>query len=126
MSGEQVDNALIGIAACSIFSSSEHKIAQLQAMNSALSSCFNYEGTITLKQLYAIADTLHDNKDAIDNFLYKRINSMFGHEDRLVIFDISNTYFETSKKASALASYGRSKEKRIDCPLVVFTWVINH
>ena len=38
---------------------------------------------------------------------------------------ISNTYFETRKPTSKLATYGRSKEKRSDCPIVVFTGVIN-
>jgi len=50
---------------------------------------------------------------------------MFGLEDKLVIFDISNTYFETRKPKSELAKYGRSKEKRSDCKQVVFTGVIN-
>jgi len=42
---------------------------------------------------------------------------MFDIEDKLVIFDISNTYFETAKRVN--------KEKRSDCPPVVFTGVIN-
>jgi hypothetical protein len=50
---------------------------------------------------------------------------MFSFKDSLVIFDISNTYFETGKHQSKKAKYGRSKEKRSDCPLVVFTAVIN-
>ena len=50
---------------------------------------------------------------------------MFDLKDRLVIFDISYTYFETPKSNSQLARYGKSKEKRYDCPLVVFTGVIN-
>ena len=122
---KQTDKALIAIAARAIFSSSEHKTAQSLAMNSNLTDCFNYQDTISHKQLYRIADKLFEHKDTIDSFLYKRITDLFGLEDRLVIFDISNTYFETSKKKSTLAKYGRSKEKRYDCPLVVFTGVIN-
>src|SRR5699024_319617 len=45
--------------------------------------------------------------------------------NKLVIFDISNTYFEGVKSGSKLADFGRSKEKRTDCRLVVFTGVIN-
>ena len=41
---------------------------------------------------------------------------MFDLEDKLVIFDISNTYFESRKSDSKLAKYGRSKEKRSDIP----------
>jgi len=50
---------------------------------------------------------------------------MFDINDKLVIFDLSNTYFETRKAQSKIAKYGRSKEKRSDCPLVVFSGVIN-
>jgi len=50
---------------------------------------------------------------------------MFDINDKLVIFDLSNTYFETRKPHSKIAKYGRSKEKRSDCPLVVFSGVIN-
>ena len=125
MTGEQTNKALISIAARAIFASSEHKTAQILDMNSELAACFGYEQPITYKQLYAISDLLYEHKSQIDRFLYKRITNMFDIEDKLVIFDISNTYFETRKADSKLAKYGRSKEKRSDCPLVVFTGVIN-
>jgi hypothetical protein len=38
---------------------------------------------------------------------------------------LSNTYFEGSKKGSTLAKFGRSKEKRSDCKIVVLALVIN-
>ena len=122
---EQADKALIAICARAIFSSSEHKTAQILEMNSELKNCFHYNNPITHKQLYNISDKLYSHKEHIDSFLYNRISSMFGIEDKLVIFDISNSYFETSKSNSRLAKYGRCKQKRNDCPLVVFTGVIN-
>ena len=117
--------ALLSIAARAIFRSSEHKTAQFLDTNSSLKACYNIQESISHKQLYHIADKLYAHKTQIDNFLYNRITELFGLEDKLVIFDISNTYFETRKPQSALAQYGRSKEKRSDCPLVVFTGVIN-
>lgn len=123
--GEQSQKALIAIAARALFSSSEHKTAQILELNSELAACYDYEQPITYKQLYHISDRLYAHKDQIDAFLYRRITDLFALEDRLVIFDISNTYFETGKRDSKLARYGRSKEKRTDCPLVVFTGVIN-
>lgn len=125
MSQKQVNKALLSIAGRAIFSSSEYKTAQILQTNSELQHCFGIDDTVTHKQLYAIADKLYTHKRAIDDFLYKRINTLFNLEDKLVIFDISNTYFETRKANSKLAKYGRSKEKRSDCPLVVFTGVIN-
>ena len=125
MNEKQTNKALLSIAGRAIFSSSEYKTAQILETGSELQHCFGIDTKITHKQLYAIADTLHTHKRAIDSFLYKRINTLFNLEDKLVIFDISNTYFETRKASSKLAKYGRSKEKRNDCPLVVFTGVIN-
>lgn len=122
---KQADKALIAIASRAVFSSSEYKTAQLLDMNSELAGCFGYRSSITHKQLYAVADKLYAHKEQIDSFLYNRITNLFDIEDKLVIFDISNTYFETGKKNSKLAFHGKSKEKRSDCPLVVFTGVIN-
>jgi len=122
---KQADKALIAIASRAVFSSSEYKTAQLLDMNSELAGCFGYRSSITHKQLYAVSDQLYAHKEKIDRFLYNRITDIFDIEDKLVIFDISNTYFETGKRDSKLAFRAKSKEKRNDCPLVVFTGVIN-
>ena len=125
MSGVQTKKALISIAGKAIYSSSEHKTSQILETNSELLSLYNYDKKITHKQLYSITDMLYKHKASIDKYLYNHITDMFDIKDKLVIFDISNTYFETRKPESKIAKYGRSKEKRSDCPLVVFTGVIN-
>ena len=122
---DQVKKSLIAIAARAIFSSSEHKTAQILEMNSELKDYYGLSSAFTHKQLYHTSDLLYRFKEQIDSFLYQRTTDMFDIEDKLVIFDISNTYFETSKKNSKLGEFARSKEKRNDCPLVVFTGVIN-
>lgn len=125
MSGSQTQKSLISVAARAIYCESEHKTAQILEGNSELATCYGYEKKITHKQLYSISDLLYKNKTQIDKFLYARITDMFDINDKLVIFDISNTYFETGKMKSKIAKYAKSKEKRNDCPLVVFTGVIN-
>lgn len=125
LSNKDTTGALISIAARALFSCSEHKTAQILEMNSSLKDCFAYDKPIDHRELYASSDQLYAHKDQLDTFLYQRISTLFGLEDRLVIFDISNTYFETRKQGSKLAKHGRSKEKRNDCPQVVFTGVIN-
>ena len=125
MSSEQATKAMICVVSRAIYSSSEHKTAQILDMNSELGAIYNYNDIITHKQLYSVSDSLLGHKKDIDEFLYNRITDMFDLEDKLVIFDISNTYFETSKRTSKLAKHGRSKEKRNDCPVVVFTGVVN-
>jgi len=125
MSDEQTKKALISIVSKAIYSASEYKTSQIIEMNSELSSLYNYEKSISHKQLYTISDLLYKHKSSIDKYLYNRITDMFDIKDKLVIFDLSNTYFETRKDQSKIAKYGRSKEKRSDCPLVVFSGVIN-
>jgi len=125
LSVSQVNTSLISIAARAIYAVSEHKTARILDINSELAACFGHSHTITHKQLYSVSDLLYQHKDAIDRYLYGRLSDMFSFKDSLVIFDISNTYFETGKHHSKRAQYGRSKEKRDDCPLVVFTAVIN-
>ena len=125
MNESQRIKSLISIAGRAIFSESEYKTSQILQMNSELASCYNYNRPITHKQLYAISDLLYKHKSKIDTFLYQRITDMFDIKDNLVIFDLSNTYFETRKSGSKIAKYGNSKEKRYDCPIVVFTGVIN-
>ena len=120
------DLALISIGSRALFAASEYKTTQYLKDNSDLISCIsNHHHSISHKQLYRIADKLYDHKDQIDQYLYDRITTMFSLDDKLVIFDLSNTYFETRKDNSELARYGRSKEKRKDCKVVVFTGVIN-
>jgi transposase len=125
ISKEQAKKALISIASKAIYSSSEYKTTQILEMNSELKNLYNCEKKITHRQLYSITDILYEHKSSIDKYLYNRITDMFDIKDKLVIFDISNTYFETRKSESKIAKYGRSKEKRSDCPLVVFSGVIN-
>jgi hypothetical protein len=125
MSDEQTKKALISIVSKAIYSASEYKTSQIIEMNSELSSLYNYQKSISHKQLYTISDLLYKHKSSIDKYLYNRITDMFDIRDKLVIFDLSNTYFETRKDQSKIAKYGRSKEKRSDCPLVVFSGVIN-
>lgn len=125
MSENQCTKALISIAARAIYSCSEHKTAQILQINSELAYCLGYDKKLTHKQLYAISDLLYSNKSRIDKFLYNKLTDIFILDDKFVIFDVSNTYFETRKDQSEIARYGRSKEKRHDCPLVVFTGVIN-
>lgn len=121
----QATQGVIAILSRAIFSASEWKTSQLLEDNSALCELLGRMQAPTHKELYAIADKLYENRDQIDRLLYSHIKDLFNLEDKLVIFDLSNTYFETSKRSSKLARYGNSKEKRTDCPVVVFTALIN-
>lgn len=118
--------AHVGMIGRALFWASEHKTGQYLRDNSGLCDLHHLAAQdISHRNLYSIADKLYAHKDHIDQFLYKRIVNLFDIQDSLVIYDLSNTYFEGRKASSERAKYGRSKEKRNDCKQVVFTGVIN-
>jgi transposase len=54
-----------------------------------------------------------------------KTNELFDIKDKIVFYDLTNTYFEGRKVGSELAQFGRSKEKRSDCKLVSLALVVN-
>lgn len=125
-SKEESSLAHISIISRALFSASEYKTTQYLRDNSGLCDLYHVpaEG-ITHHHLYAIADKLYEQKKVIDKFLHNRVVDLFDLKDSLVIYDLSNTYFEGRKAGSKRAKYGKSKEKRNDCKQIVFTGVIN-
>lgn len=122
---KQAALSVVSIISRALFSSSEHKSVQYLDTSSALLDCLKYNHSVNHRHLYEVADQLYQHKHQIDEGLFNKVTELFKLENKLVIFDLSNTYFETSKRGSDLAKFGRSKEKRSDCPIVTFTGVIN-
>lgn len=50
---------------------------------------------------------------------------MFGLQETITLYDLTNTYFEGQGKGNAFAAHGHSKEKRSDCPLVTLGLVLD-
>jgi hypothetical protein len=80
---------------------------------------------LTKDKLYQSALHLYQAKDAIESHLSKRTNELFDLEDTVLLYDLTNTYFEGRKEGSKIAKFGRSKEKRTDAKLVVLALVVN-
>ena len=125
-SEEEIRMAHVSIIGRALFSASEYKTTQYLRDNSGLCDLHQLAAEqITHRDLYAISDQLYEHKDRIDKFLYNRVVNLFDIKDTLVIYDLSNTYFEGRKASSKRARYGKNKEKRNDCKQVIFTGVIN-
>lgn len=76
-------------------------------------------------RLYKSALKLSSVKDKLEQHLSQKTNELFDIQDKIILYDLTNTYFEGEKRNSKLAKYGRSKEKRSDCKLVVLALVVN-
>ena len=80
---------------------------------------------ITKDQLYGISHKLYSVKDQLEQYLSRRTNELFDLEDKIILYDLTNTYFEGRMSSSKIAKFGRSKEKRNDARLVVLAVVVN-
>ena len=61
----------------------------------------------------------------MEQHLSIRTNELFEIQNKIILYDLTNTYFEGRKQGSKRAKFGRSKEKRSDAKLVVLGLVIN-
>lgn len=85
---------------------------------------FDYE-KLSLQQLYRSADQLLKHRDALESHIFDKASTVFGFEETITLYDLTNTYFEGVYAGSAKAARGRSKEKRSDCPLVTLGLVLD-
>ena len=79
---------------------------------------------LTLNKLYRTGDLLWRHRAALEEALYVRERDLFGITDTIVFFDLTNTHM-TGRPASPLARFGRSKQKRNDCPIVTLALSLN-
>ena len=80
---------------------------------------------ITINELYKNAKLLYKHKDRIEQFLGKRTNELFDLTDKIILYDLTNTYFECRKIASELSKFGRYKSIHNDDKLIVLAMAIN-
>ena len=78
---------------------------------------FDFE-SMPLMQLYRASDRLLKHKEAIEEQVFENVQSLFGFTATITLYDLTNTFFEGHSAENEQAQYGRSKEKRFDCPLV--------
>ncbi len=70
------------------------------------------------KALYQVSDLLMTAKPKIEAALYQKERDLFQLKETIMLYDLTNTYFEGRNLKNSKSQYGRSKEKRSDCPIV--------
>ena len=123
---EQRNLAAIQIVSRAVYPASELKTVSWIKENSAIGELTRYGWEkITKDKLYESALRLYSVKDQLEQHLSHKTNELFDISDKIVLYDLTNTYFEGQYSDSDLAKYGRSKEKRNDTKLVVLALVVN-
>ena len=119
--------ALSHLIVRTVYSPSEWATHRIMKENSA--ACELYSGnpdwTPGINALYQMPDRLYEIKDKLERHLCQRTDNLFNIDNRIALFDLTNFYFEGRKSGSVKARFGRSKEKRNDCRLLVLALCIN-
>jgi len=123
---ENIQLALSHIVSRAVYPASELKTSRFLKENTCICELTGYPlEKITKNKLYKISKKLYREKELLELYLSKKTNTLFDLEDKIILYDLTNTYFEGAKRNSQLARFGRSKEKRNDCPLIVLALVVN-
>jgi len=119
LSKVQAERAIGLIVGRAVHPASERETARWLRNNSGLDQLLDTDfSEVSDNTLHRAADKLWENKDKIEEHLSIRSHQLYNLQDKIVLYDLTNTFFETSKEDSDLANFGRSKERRNDCPLV--------
>ena len=122
----KIQLALAQIIGRAVYPYSEYRTSRWIKENSAVCEITGYNiDKMTKDKLYQSALDLYGIKGNLERHLSHRTNELFDLEDKIILYDLTNTYFEGRKTNSKLAQFGRSKEKRSDCKLVVLALVVN-
>lgn len=125
-SAQQIQLALTHIISRATYPASELRTCDWIQQNSAVCELTGYPlEKITKDKLYEVSKELYSVKEVLEKHLSKCTNELFDLDDKIIIYDLTNTYFEGSMRSSKLAKFGRSKEKRSDAKLIVLAVVVN-
>ena len=126
-SEKMIDTTLAHLIIRTIYSPSELKSMRIMDENSAVCELVsgNQEWRPGFQSIYKVAPSLYELKEKLENHLCQKTDDLFNITNRIVLFDLTNFYFEGRKDNSKKARFGRSKEKRSDCRLLVLALCIN-
>ena len=118
--------ALTHIISRAVCPASELKTSRWIKENSAMCQVTGFDvHKVTKDRLFKVSTKLYKEKDALEQYLSLRTNELFDIEDKITLYDLTNTYFEGRKVGSKFSKFGRSKEKRSNAKLVILALVVN-
>ena len=68
---------------------------------------------LSLNSVYAVADTLLRNQDKIESYPAQKERSMFSLSETIILYDVTNTYFEGIAACNKKAQFVKKRNGRI-------------
>jgi hypothetical protein len=101
-----------------IHPSSELETERWLNENSGALELYDNIDIITRYKLYQVGTKMFKARQQIDDSLYTNVKNLFSDRNKIVIYDLTNMYFEGQMLGSEKAEFGRSKQKRNDRRLI--------
>lgn len=115
---KQIDVAQMLLTAKLIHPSSELETERWLNDNSGALELYGNIKKVTRYALYQATSIMFKAKQEIDNSFYNNVKNLFSDRNKIVIYDLTNMYFEGQMLGSEKAEFGRSKQKRNDRRLI--------
>ena len=123
---EQIHQAALLIMGRMLHPSSERETAMwgkdISALDELLGADFEH---LSNNSLYRISDELVKHSDNIEKLLAQRERETLGLGEKIILYDLTNTYLTGRAHESSRAHRGHSKEKRDDRPLLTLALVLD-
>ena len=121
----QIDAAAVSAIGRLVFPGSEHQLVQWLP-RTALPELLQTDLSCGSKdRFYRVSDKLLKHQGAIEKHLQDCQQTLFNLDRTILLYDLTNTYFEGTAKANDKAKRGKSKHKRNDCPQIVIGMVFD-
>jgi len=122
----QIEIAMLLVIGRLVHPGSERHLFDWAQHLSGLDELINSDfSRLSLNSLYKVMDVLFEHKTEIETHLRHRENTLFSLDETIILYDLTNTYFEGQALGNDKARFGRSKEKRSDCRLLTLGLVID-
>ena len=125
-SRRQVNRAILSVVGRLVHSASEHSTRRWARSVSAIGELVGEDFRhLSNNALYRISDRLLEHRDEIERHLRARERDLYSLDEKIILFDLTNTFFEGTQPLNPKALHGRSKERRNDRPLVTLGLVVD-
>ncbi|MFH0925363.1 MAG: IS1634 family transposase [bacterium] len=122
---KEIEYAKVLMAGRLVHPGSERETARWVNENSGLLELMGSNEKVHDTGLHKVAKLLWKRHEEIEDKLAEEAKRIFSLKETILLYDLTNTYFEGSKRESKIAYPGRSKERRNDRPLVTLALVID-
>lgn len=121
----QIDYVKMLIVGRLVHPASERETVRWINENSAICELLEAKVKVYDNALHRASCLLMDSHEDIETHLANTARELFDLRETVILYDLTNTYFEGSKRNSKISKPGKSKERRNDRPLVTLALTVD-